>query len=176
MAASTVICCSRLRSFFAGRFGFYILLLLAAYPPFASVLATPATLPRFWIFMYRVSPFTYLVSGMLATGVANSKLICSPIELAVFNPPSGQTCDEYMSSYISSVGGSVYNPNATSGCEFCSATSTNSFLKALDISYSDRWRNFGLMWIYITVNIVGCILIYWLARVPKKRTKKQKAG
>lgn len=138
-----------------------------------SVIATPAVLPRFWIFMYRVSPFTYLVSAMLSTGVANAELICSPIELATFNPPSGQTCSEYMATYISRAGGKVYNPNATSNCQFCSATSTNDFLTSLFINYSDRWRNFGFMWVYIITNVVGCILFYWLARVPKKGRKKQ---
>lgn len=140
----------------------------------ASVLATPAVLPRFWIFMYRVSPFNYLVSAMLSTGIANTKVTCSSIELAVFNPPSGQTCGEYMSNYISANGGAVYNPNATSACEFCSVTNTDTFLKSLFINYSDRWRNFGLMWVYIVTNIVGCILLYWLVRVPKKSNKKQK--
>ena len=110
---------------------------------------------------------------MLSAGVANTKLICSSVELAIFNPPSGQTCGEYMSDYISSKGGAVYNPNATYACEFCSATSTNTFLQAVFISYSDRWRNFGLMWVYIIANIFGCILIYWLARVPKQRSKKK---
>jgi ABC-type multidrug transport system permease subunit len=111
---------------------------------------------------------------MLSTGVANTEVVCSSIELAIFNPPSGQTCGEYMSNFISSSGGAVYNPDATSGCEFCSVTSTNTFLKSIFINYSDRWRNFGLMWVYIGANIVGCILIYWLVRVPKKRGKKQK--
>jgi ABC-type multidrug transport system permease subunit len=98
--------------------------------------------------------------------------VCSSIELAIFNPPSGQMCGEYMSRYIASVGGAVYNPNATSACDFCPITSTNT-LKAIFIDYSERWWNFGLIWVYIGVNIVGCVFIYWLARVPKKIGKKQ---
>lgn len=79
-----------------------------------------------------------------------------------------------MIDFISSSGGAIYNPNATSGCEYCSATTTNSFLSAVFVNYSDRWRNFGLMWVYIIANVLGCILIYWLGRVPKKSRKKQK--
>lgn len=111
---------------------------------------------------------------MLSTGVANADLTCSSIELATFDPPSGKTCSEYMAPYIELVGGAVYNGNATSQCQFCAATSTNTFLKAVFIDYADRWRNFGLMWVYIAANVAGCVLIYWLARVPKKASKKEK--
>lgn len=124
--------------------------------------------------MYRVSPFTYLISAMLSTGVADAELVCSSIELSIFDPPIGRTCGEYMSNYISSIGGAVYNPNATSGCKFCSATNTNTYLEAVFIKYSDRWRNFGLMWVYIVFNVFGCIMIYWLGRVPKKGSKQKK--
>ena len=113
---------------------------------------------------------------MLSAGVANAELTCSSIELVTFDPPSGQTCGEYMSNYISFVGGAIHNPNApnATSAKYCSATSTNSFLKSVFINYSDRWRNFGLMWVYIGFNVFGCILIYWLARVPKKGNIQKK--
>ena len=40
------------------------------------------------------------------------------------------------------------------------------------------WRDFGIMFAYIIVNIMGAILIYWLARVPKgaKGRSQEKAG
>ena len=139
-----------------------------------SIIASPSVLPGFWIFMYRVSPFTYIVSAMLATGVANTEVVCSSIELTVFNPPSGQTCGQYMTNYIASSGGAIYNPNATSACEFCFLTKTNTFLDSVGIKSSERWRNLGLLWVYIVFNIFACIMIYWYARVPKKSSKKEK--
>merc|ERR1712230_126871 len=36
---------------------------------FNGVLVGPNAMPGFWIFMYRVSPFTYLVEGLLGNGV-----------------------------------------------------------------------------------------------------------
>ncbi|THH08528.1 hypothetical protein EW146_g8957 [Bondarzewia mesenterica] len=152
--------------------GTYAVLLFSLTLIFCGVLATPKALPGFWIFMYRVSPFTYLVSAMLSTAVANAPLICSSIELVNFDPPSGQTCGQYMSAYIAVAGGAVSNPNATSGCQFCSATSTNAYLAGIFISYTNRWRNFGFMWIYIIFNIFGCVFLYWLVRVPKKTLRK----
>ncbi|KAJ7910672.1 ABC-2 type transporter-domain-containing protein [Mycena leptocephala] len=125
---------------------------------FCGVLASPKTL-GWWIWMYRVSPFTYLVGGMLATGVANTEVICSSIELLNVDPVAGQNCEQYFAPYMAFAGGNVLNPNATSG-------STN-------ISYDDRWRNYGLLWVYIGFNATGALFFYWLNRVPKNTKPKE---
>lgn len=118
--------------------------------------------------MYRVSPFTYLVSAMLSTGLANTAATCSSIEVSTFEPPSGKTCGEYMANYILAAGdGVVQNPNATSSCEFCAVTTTNTFLGQVNSVYSERWRNYGIFWVYIIANIFGALFFYWLVRVPK---------
>ncbi|KAI9742589.1 MAG: hypothetical protein M1818_003730 [Claussenomyces sp. TS43310] len=142
---------------------------------FCGVLATPTALPGFWIFMYRVSPFTYLISAMMSTGLANTSVECSSIEVSHFQPRANQTCGDYMADYISFAGGIVYDPQATSDCQFCSMTSTNTFLTALSSDYHVRWRNFGLMWVYIIFNVFGAVFLYWLIRVPKN-TKKIKTS
>ncbi|KAI4113992.1 MAG: hypothetical protein LQ345_005144 [Seirophora villosa] len=136
---------------------------------FCGVLAGPGTLPGFWIFMYRVSPFTYLINGMLAAGLANTEVTCSDSEYSTFNPRSGQTCFEYMQPYIDQRGGYVLNENATTQCRFCSSRFTNVYLEQLYSEYSTRWRNFGIMWAYIIFNIAAALLLYWLARVPRKQ-------
>lgn len=123
--------------------------------------------------MYRVSPFTYLVDGMLSTGLANTRIVCSSIELSHFNPPSGQTCGQFMHKYISAYGGYVENPASTTNCGFCSASDTNTYLANLSSSYSHRWRNFGIMWAFILFNVFGAVFFYWLARVPKNKKKEQ---
>ncbi|RDW75194.1 AtrD-1 [Coleophoma cylindrospora] len=142
---------------------------------FCGVLAGPSTLPGFWIFMYRVSPFTYLVSGVLSVGVANTKVVCSSIEYLHFDPPSGETCATYMAPYISAAGGYLTDAtkNATSNCAFCTIEDTNVFLASVSSYYSERWRNFGLMWVYIIVNAAGALFFYWLNRVPKKAKAKK---
>lgn len=142
---------------------------------FCGVLAGPDVLPRFWIFMYRVSPFTYLVSGMLSTAVANTDIVCADIEYLHFQPPSSQTCDQYMAPYISAVGGYLQNPSATRDCSFCTAHDTNMFLASVNSYYDQRWRNFGLLWVYIGFNVVAALFFYWLLRVPKKNKKEKKA-
>jgi ATP-binding cassette subfamily G (WHITE) protein 2 (PDR) len=136
---------------------------------FISVLATPAVLPGFWIFMYRVSPFTYLIGGLLSTGIANAEVHCASFEIrTIRQPPSGQTCGQYLKEYISLSGSALYNPNASENCEICSLSNTDQFLATIDVFYSQRWRNFGLMWVYIIFNVFGAVALYWALRVPKK--------
>lgn len=140
---------------------------------FCGVLATPETLPGFWIFMYRVSPFTYLVSGMLSTGVSGTNAICEKVEFLNFSPPPNTSCEDYMNPYIQSFGGYLADPQATDSCSFCAISQTDTFLMAVHSDYKDAWRNFGLMWVYIVFNVFAAVFIYWLARVPKvKKAKK----
>jgi ATP-binding cassette subfamily G (WHITE) protein 2 (PDR) len=143
---------------------------------FCGVLANPSTFPRFWIFMYRVSPFTYLVSAMLSTAVANTSVRCAANELLRFDPPDGFTCGEYMGKYISIAGGYLVDDNAPESCQYCSVQSTNTFLASVGSNYDDRWRNFGILWAFIFFNIFAALGLYWLVRVPKKKLggKKKK--
>jgi ABC-type multidrug transport system permease subunit/ABC-type multidrug transport system ATPase subunit len=141
---------------------------------FCGVLAQPSDFPRFWIFMYRLSPFTYLVSGMLSVGLANSEVLCAEREFTRFNPTGSQTCGQYMQPWMDTLGGYVDNPNATQDCKFCSIRDTNVFLASISSDYSQAWRNFGILWAYVIFNIFAALALYWLVRMPKP--KKEKDG
>ena len=152
-------------------------LFTSVYLQLHRILATPQALPGFWIFMYRVSPFTYLVSAILSVGVANTTVRCSAIELLRFNPLPNDTCASYMSSYMSYAGGYLTNPDATENCAFCPLSDTNTFLNLLNSPYSDRWRNFGILWVYVVFNVAMAVLLYWALRVPKSgKREKVKRG
>ncbi|ORY61070.1 putative ABC transporter [Leucosporidium creatinivorum] len=140
---------------------------------FCGVLAGPSTLPRFWIFMYRVSPFTYLIEGMLTTAVANTNVVCSDIELLHFEPSGGLTCGDYMATYKGLNGGYLVDDLATSGCEFCAISDTNVFLATISSDYAHRWRDFGILFGFIAFNAAAALFIYWLARVPKKQKEEK---
>ncbi|KAH8423757.1 ABC drug exporter AbcA [Aspergillus melleus] len=151
----------------AGNLGSFLLLLCLL---FCGVLATPAQLPGFWIFMYRVSPFTYLVSGMLSVGIADTTVTCADNEYLRFDPVN-TTCGQYMAPYMAQMGGYLQEENATAGCRFCPVADTNSYLHAVGASYADVWRNFGLMWVFIATNVLAACLLYWWTRVPRVRKK-----
>ncbi|CAI4213418.1 unnamed protein product [Parascedosporium putredinis] len=135
---------------------------------FCGVLANPDSMPRFWIFMYYLSPFTYLVSGMLSTAVANTDVVCADNEILHFAPFNNMSCIEYLGPFMKEAGGYLIDENSTTECQFCAISDTNVFLKATKVDYADRWRNFGIVWAYIIFNVVGALVMYWLVRVPKK--------
>jgi len=140
---------------------------------FCGVLANPTALPGFWQFMYRVSPFTYLVGGFLAAGIGNQRTTCAEVEFLNFQAPAGTTCQQYMQPYLDAVGGYLADNASTTTCQYCTYDDTNVFLQGLAISYDDRWRNFGILWAYIIFNIFAAVFLYWLIRVPKTKGKKK---
>ncbi|KAF1834047.1 hypothetical protein BDW02DRAFT_353173 [Decorospora gaudefroyi] len=132
---------------------------------FNGVLQPPSDLPGFWLFMYRASPFTYWIGGMVSTMLAGRQVTCSGREVSVFDPPAGQTCGAYLEEYVRLSGGTVQNPGATSGCQFCSLSNADQFLAGSNIYYSERWRNFGIIFAFIGFNVFIAILTYYLFRV-----------
>jgi ATP-binding cassette subfamily G (WHITE) protein 2 (PDR) len=136
-----------------------------------GVSATPDAMPRFWIFLYRVSPLSYWVSAVSSTGLANVEVTCASNEWTTISLPDGQTCGEYMADYISRAGGYLLDPKATSDCSYCKIKDTNVFLEGISSEYKDRWRNFAIMWAFIVFNIVAALALYWLVRMPKGKRK-----
>lgn len=124
--------------------------------------------------MYRVSPFTYLVSGMLSVGLANARISCSKEEFLHFSPPALSNCSTYLAPYIEVLGGYLMpeSVNSTTECVFCSGSETNIFLKGVSAKYEDRWRNLGIFLIYVMFNIAAAMGLFWLARVPKRKREK----
>lgn len=138
-------------------------------PP--SVLVRPDNMPTFWSFMNRVSPLTYLIGGMAVAGLADTSVTCAPLELLSIEAPSGQTCGQFLLAYMQNSGGRVLNPEVTGTCQFCPVAKTDDVLVALGFSYAQRWRDFGLMLVYVSFNVAGAYIVYWLAR--GKRWKRR---
>ncbi|KAF7455038.1 Opaque-specific ABC transporter CDR3 [Pyrenophora tritici-repentis] len=140
---------------------------------FCGILVKRDEMPKFWIFMYRVDPFTYLVSSFLSATLGQAGMTCTETEFQRFLPPQGQTCGVYMQEYINGNGGYLRDAQATATCDFCPMDNTNQFLESFNVDWNTRWRDFGLLWVYSVVNIAAAIFLYWLARVPKgKKAKK----
>lgn len=134
---------------------------------FNGVLQPPNALPGFWIFMYRVSPFTYWIAGIVATMLHGRQVECAEKETQIFDPRDGQTCGAYLAPLAGQAPGTLQNPDATSDCRYCSYQVADQFLAGSRIYWSERWRNFGLMWVYIIFNIFMAIFVYYMFRVRK---------
>jgi ABC-type multidrug transport system permease subunit len=88
------------------------------------------------------------------SAIGGQQVNCSAIEFVNITPPSGQTCGQYMNPYISSAGGYLTNPDATSACNFCGVRTTDDLMAVnYNIFYSHRWRNSGFMVAFIVFNV-----------------------
>ncbi|CAK7235581.1 hypothetical protein SBRCBS47491_009341 [Sporothrix bragantina] len=140
---------------------------------FNGVMQPPSALPGFWIFMYRVSPFTYYIGGISGTALHGRAVVCSSNEVSVFSPPQGVTCGQYLQPFLQVAPGQLYNPDATTDCQYCSMSSADQYLAQREIFYSQRWRNYGIFWAYFVFNVFGTITTYYIFRV---RVWKKKGG
>ncbi|AGO13729.1 AaceriAGL142Cp [[Ashbya] aceris (nom. inval.)] len=134
---------------------------------FSGVLITRDKLPRFWVWMYYISPVTYLVSALLATGTGNATIECAPEELIKFVPPKQQLCALYLAPFRDVEQATLLNPTATDLCLVCPMRSSDFYLAMVNIYYENRWRDWGIFIIFIITNIIGFIATYWYVRVPK---------
>ncbi|KAK9453376.1 P-loop containing nucleoside triphosphate hydrolase protein [Dipodascopsis uninucleata] len=139
--------------------------IFAAMMLFCGILQPYDLMPGFWTFMYKVSPFTYFVQSFVAPLVDKRELICKPQEYLVVDPPNGLSCGGYFDQYIQDNGGYLNNPNATEGCQYCQYTLQSQPMEAVNIKWSYRWRNFGLMFAYIGFNFAAMLICYYYMRV-----------
>ncbi|ESZ90511.1 multidrug resistance protein CDR1 [Sclerotinia borealis F-4128] len=136
---------------------------------FCGVLVSPKDLPRFWIFVYRASPLTYFVDGMVLAGLANTHIECSDIQLLHVDPPfSNSTCGEYLGPFLQYASGVLKNPAATTNCLYCPVDQTNQLLQQLGLETQQAWRIVAYMVIYVIFNTLAIFAIYWFVRMPKK--------
>ena len=131
-----------------------------------------ADLPRFWIFMYRVSPLTYLTSSMMTAGIANSPIRCADFELVKLSRPSDKSCAEYLEAYASSTNAQVVELRSDQ-CGICPLSSINAYLDSIGVVYTERWQNFGIFVAFVGFNFAGTFLLYWIARVAKRQKKNK---
>lgn len=120
--------------------------------------------------MYHLSPYTYLIEGLLGQGkyantslillpnnlvaVGNQEISCAAKEFVSLEPPSGLSCGSYLQSFITQNGGYLINADATSACQYCVFRTTNEWLLTrFNIRYSHRWRDVGIFCVFILFNV-----------------------
>ncbi|KAH7099818.1 pleiotropic drug resistance ABC transporter [Auriculariales sp. MPI-PUGE-AT-0066] len=119
-----------------------------------------------WKWMYRLSPYTYLIEALLGQAIGKQDINCAPQEFVTLNPPAGQTCGTFLGPYISNMGGYLQDENATSGCNFCSTRTTDEFMGGnFNVFYSNHWRDFGLVMAYVAFNIFLVFSLTYLFRI-----------
>jgi ABC-type multidrug transport system permease subunit len=97
---------------------------------FCGVVVPYAALPHFWqSWMYWLTPFHYLLEGLLGVVTHNVPVRCLPREESHFSPPSGMTCQEYAGPYAREAGG--YVQDAGNGlCSFCQYSTGDQYVSS----------------------------------------------
>lgn len=132
---------------------------------FAGVVQPERLMPGFWTFMYKVSPYTYIIQNLIASFLHGRTVTCSAKELAHLDPPSGQTCGDYLAEYLKTSNGYLTNPEATANCGFCQYSSADLYLLTIGIKYSYVWRNVGFYCVYVVFNLAAGLALYKLFRL-----------
>ncbi|THY36246.1 ABC drug exporter AtrF [Aureobasidium pullulans] len=129
---------------------------------FCGVVVPYVALPTFWkAWMYWLSPFKYLLEGLLALVTHGLPLECDSQELASFPAPPGQTCDAYAGPYAQQSGGYVIT-QANGLCGFCQYRDGDAFAASFNVYWTYVWRDYGIFWAYIIFNFAVVFVCSWL--------------
>ncbi|KAG9038328.1 hypothetical protein FRB95_001740 [Tulasnella sp. JGI-2019a] len=139
-----------------------IKLALLTNPPISLILTTFAgvTIPypqlaKFWKYtLYQISPFTRVVAGLTTNELHGLVIRCQSDEFAVFEPPSGQTCQQWAGQFVTDFGGYLNNGDATSGCQYCQYKVGDEFFAGLNMTFEHRWRDLGIVFAFCGFNMI----------------------
>lgn len=125
---------------------------------FCGVTVPEAQMPKFWrTWMYQLDPYTRIISGLLVNELHEMPVACKPAEFSVFQPPPGQTCGQWTQNFITSQGGYLENSNSTTECRYCQYSKGDEFFAALNLSFSNRWRDLGILVLFVVFNF--CVMV-----------------
>lgn len=97
---------------------------------------------------------------------------CKESEFAIFDPPSGQTCAQYLEAWLAGPGSSnnLVNGDATADCRVCQYRSGSDYLATVNLNdYYDGWRNAAICVLFALSNFG---LVYLLMKLRTKASKK----
>lgn len=125
---------------------------------------------RYWL--YYLNPFTYVSGSLLVFSTFGVNVKCTEGEFAIFDPPGGQTCESYLSSYLQGSGSrtNLVNPNATQDCRVCEYRTGDDYLYSLNIKdYYYGWRDAAICVIFV-LSSYG--MVYVMMKARTKASKK----
>jgi ABC-type multidrug transport system permease subunit len=122
--------------------------------------------------MYYLNPFNYLIGGLLVFTDFDWKIECAESELAIFDPPLGQTCGQYLAAWNAGPGSrtNLTNPDATSGCRVCEYSRGSDYLYTVNLKdYCYGWRDAAICVLFA---LSSYSLVFALMKLRTKSSKK----
>lgn len=99
-------------------------------------------------------------------------IVCKESEFAIFDPPSGQTCGQYLTAWTGGPGSrtNLTNPGATSACHVCEYQRGSDYLYTVNLEdYFYGWRDAAICVIFA---LSSYALVYILMKLRTKQSKK----
>jgi ABC-type multidrug transport system permease subunit len=122
---------------------------------FCGVTIPPPQMPGFWrAWMYELTPFTRLISGMVTTALHGVEVVCKQGELNAFSAPPNMTCGEYMEPFFERGGSGYLVANNTQDCEYCAYKVGDEFYGTFQMNFDHRWRDLGIYVCFIASNLI----------------------
>ncbi|KAF2813847.1 ABC transporter [Mytilinidion resinicola] len=148
-------------------------LLIGTLVSFCGVLVPYAQIQPFWRYwMYYLNPFNFLMGSLLVFTDFSWDIKCKESEFAVFDPPSGQTCAQYLDAWLNGPGSrnNLVNADATTQCKVCQYRSGSDYLYTVNLlDYYYGWRDAAICVIFA---ISSYALVYLLMKLRTKASKK----
>ncbi|KAK0566531.1 ATP-binding cassette transporter snq2 [Tilletia horrida] len=145
---------------------------------FCGVVQPPPQLPYFWrVWMFPLSPFSWLVESLVGNAVTGIPVRCTAQEYNVLRPPPGQTCDAYLSAFSTSLqtlesGGQVtaidsgYFTTLPDGtCGYCQFRDGDQFLSSVSLDAAFRFRDIGILFAYVGFNVLLAYALFFFFRI-----------
>ena len=126
-----------------------------------GVIIPKASLPAPWSGLIYANPLYWYVRSMVANILHDLPVQCSREDLAIFNPPPGQTCGAYALQWVESVGAQLLNPDANQNCEFCQYQVGDQFAATLGATWGFRWKGVGIVAGYTIGQLFLAYVAYW---------------
>ncbi|KAJ1036135.1 hypothetical protein NDA18_000001 [Ustilago nuda] len=126
-----------------------------------GVIKPKATLPAPWSGLIYANPLYWYVRSMVGNILHDLPVRCRQEDLAVFNPPNGQTCGQYALQWAQSVGGQLLNPDASNNCEFCQFQVGDQFAATLGATWQFRWKGVGIVTGFTIGQLFLAYVAYW---------------
>lgn len=120
--------------------------------------------------LYYLSPFTYLLGGMITAVISGVEVTCSPASLTHFDAPPNTTCGDYAASWAKSASVQLLNPDATNNCEVCRYTTGDQFLAEFNLGPGQlvgKWGSWGIFVLFTLTNLVLVYFFTWATKVKR---------
>ncbi|KUJ19547.1 putative Brefeldin A resistance protein [Mollisia scopiformis] len=139
---------------------------------FCGVLVPYAQIQPFWRYwLYYLNPFNYLIGSLLVFTTFSAPIVCKESEFAIFDPPSGETCAQYLADYMQGMGSrtNLTNPDASAGCRVCEYRTGADYLYNVNLKdYYYGWRDAGIVALFA---LSSYAMVYLLMKLRTKRSK-----